>query len=119
MTVNKRFFTLFAAVSFATMALVGCGYVLGSNISVRNQSLETLTNVCVTMANAKLKCSDLPSGETIEFTSRPPTDGTIAVSFVVGGRIHHQEFGYVTPGIRQRHTIIVLPTLEMKYAAES
>ena len=102
-----------------TLGISACAYFLGSDISVRNQSLTTLSNLCVTMASAKLRCSDVPSGNSMELKSRPSTDGTIAVSFVAGGRLYQKEFGYVAPGIRQRHTVVVLPSFEMMYAAES
>ena len=94
----------------------GCAYFGRSPVVIDNQSNSALLNVHVTMADQEIWTGTLSPGQSHEAAARPSKDGTISISFEVAGQVHHQEFGYVTPGVGQKHTIAILSSYEIKYA---
>lgn len=49
---------------------------------------------------------------------RPRIDGTVDIYFQASGRSIHRAVGYVTPGPGERHILVVLPSLEVRYATQ-
>jgi len=96
----------------------GAVILLESTVTVHNQSSAKLTNVHVTMAGQDVWSGVLGPGESQKAYGRPSADGTVGVSFQAAGQSVHQEFGYVTPGLGEHHTIVVLPSLELRYIAQ-
>src|SRR5690242_18452266 len=93
----------FFVVLLATMLSSSCAYFGRSPVTIHNESNSPLVRMSLKMAGEQIWVGDLPQGKIQEVASRPSTDGTIGVTFEAGGKLYAQEFGYVTPGIRQHH----------------
>ncbi|MGH7487453.1 MAG: hypothetical protein ACREMY_17895 [bacterium] len=119
MSIKRARIGLWFAAGVLAVVLLAAGraHLLGSTVTVNNQSLTQLMNVRVTMAGTDVWSGALAPGETHKAYGRPSRDGTIGVSFETAGQTIHKEFGYVTPGLGEHHTIVVLPSLEVRYAA--
>ena len=106
-----------AGLVFVLLVTGGAVFLLESTVTVHNQSSVKLTNVHVTMAGKDVWSGVLGPGGSHKAHGRPSADGTVGVSFEAAGKSVHQEFGYVTPGLGEHHTIVVLPSLELRYIA--
>jgi hypothetical protein len=104
------------AISFA--AAIGGWNLLQSTVTITNEAPIALTDVRITLAGKEIWTGDLGSGEKKQVHGKPDTDGTLGISFKVDARNFHQEFTYVSPGPGEHHSLLVLPSLEVRYLSE-
>jgi hypothetical protein len=108
------------ALGILAIALIAGGsalfYFLESSVVVYNEAPVALTNVRVTLANQTVWTGSLAAGEKRKVYGRPDTDGTVGLSFEASGHVVRREFGYVTPGLAERHRLVILPSFDVKYS---
>ncbi|HEX4505031.1 MAG TPA: hypothetical protein VH722_04805 [Alphaproteobacteria bacterium] len=105
-------------VVFAPLVPLVWDYFAPSVVTVDNRSPAELRDIQVKMSGRTIWSGILMPGAAHQIWARPHGDGIVDISFSANGRPQSRPLGYVTNGIRERHEIVVGPTLEVGYTME-
>jgi hypothetical protein len=103
-----------ACIAAVLMAAGVAWRALSIPVTVHNAASATLENVRISLAGKEIWSGTLDPGEEHTARALPEGQGAVAISFEVNGRTFHQEFGYVTLGLRGDYPISVSPSFEMR-----
>lgn len=95
------------------LGLPGCSR--HPQVTVRNQSGVTITNVVISGAGFSEKLGDIVAGGSAKAAVRPTSDSGLRVAFDANGkRLHPPEDGYLEASPHYRVTATVAPDFSVK-----